>query len=291
MYRDDHEAALARMQALETELAAHASDDRKLATLTREVADARTRLEHAEAELQRMRSTTPPRAAATSPVPTPAPEPAPGSGILTLAVVLGGLGALCAIATVAASWHETPRAAAPVKATPDPAVSGDRMLAEGIERATALALGAELVAIEATGVHADGSLDPKYGELAVELIRDRGPEPITPVDSSTPIGAPRLEHVYLRYDCIRLVYTHGRWQDQWPAIKMDIERLHSCLDTFETHPPLRRHCSIAQIWQRARRHAPATAIAKLALDVTGWSFTINDPRLSVELHERDDCGS
>ena len=296
MYRDDHEAALARVQALETELAAHTSDDRKIAALTREIADARTRVERAEAELQRMRSAAPSTPDTTSrgflkssPT-TSTTETSSKSGIVTLVLLFGGLGAVYTFGAVVHRHHEAEHTAEAVEVTPVPAVGADRVLADGVARAIALAPGAELVAIDATGVHSDGDLDPQYGELAVELVRDNGPERIAPVDPNRPIGAPEPEHeVYLRYDCIRFVYTHGRWNDEWPATTMDIERLHSCIDTFETHPALRQHCTIAQIWQRARDAAPATAIAKLTLDATGWTFTIDDPRLHVERHDRDDC--
>ncbi|HEV7553965.1 MAG TPA: hypothetical protein VGO00_00855 [Kofleriaceae bacterium] len=286
------------MQALETELAAHASDDRKIAALTREIADARIRLERAEAELRRMRPAATPATAprSSSPSgpgvvkssPTTQTTERSTSPVITLVVLFGGLGILYTVAAASRCQRDTKHAVEVLPTARPEAVAADRMLDDGVARAIELAPGAQLVAVEATGVRADGNLDPEYGELAVELVRDNGPEPTTRVDPNRPIGAPEPEHVYLRYDCIRFVYTHGRWQDQWPSIKMDVERLHSCFHDFDTHPPLHPHCSIAQIWDRIH-DAPATTVAKLTLEATGWTFTIDDARFPVERHERDDC--
>jgi hypothetical protein len=290
MYRDDHEAALARVQALETELAAHSSDDRKIAALTREVSAARARLDHAEAELRRMRSTAPPMTQTTPTTPTTEPtDLSSHAPVVTLLLLFGGLGAVYAFGVVVQHHDDAAVADKPVLTVTPLAVNADQVVADGVSRAVELAPGAKLVTIEATGVRSDGNLDPDFGEVAVELVRDNGPEPVAQVDPRRPIGAPEPEHVYLRYDCIRFVYSRGGWQDQYPAIRMDIERLHSCVHSFDGHPPVQRRCSIAQIWDRVRPYAPATAIAKLTLDAAGWSFTIDDRRFQVYRLESDDC--
>lgn len=257
MYRNDHVAARARVRALEIDL------DR-----ARRVVD----------ELE----------SATPPVhPTPAtPSTMPWALVLIAATAIGGV---VTIALANHASHSHRRAETTTIAAPPPTRdAADRVIDDGIARAAELAPGARLVEISAEGILGDGTLDPDDGKLEVEMIRDNGPDPGPTVDPTRPIGAAMPERFYFQYDCIRLVYAQGRWQDHW-HISSTIERLHSCFDTFDRKPPVARTCSLPQVLARVRADVPATALARVVLDLTGWTYTIDDPRLRVYRRLDDDC--
>lgn len=113
MFRDDHEAALARIAALETELDDAQADDAereaKVAKLERELVRARLKLEQAESELaqHRPRPAPSPRPVVARRVGVPTDPPAevgakPGTGraaaivvaVLLVLIVVGGIVAI-----------------------------------------------------------------------------------------------------------------------------------------------------------------------------------------------------
>ncbi|MEO8703358.1 MAG: hypothetical protein ABI867_25145 [Kofleriaceae bacterium] len=134
--------------------------------------------------------------------------------------------------------------------------------------------------LELAYVRADGTLDPKYGELVIEFRAGSDSD-----DSRRPIGAPVPEPVALPDDCPTwTVHEVGGW----------IVEHHGCTPEVEL-PPAR--CSVQQIFARAIKDgAPAAALAgmKLVLDGTSpavWKFSVVDAprRIDFQRVYRDDC--
>lgn len=130
----------------------------------------------------------------------------------------------------------------------------------------------------ASYLHANGTVDAKYGSLTVEFRRPR-------VDDQRPIGAPVTPETA---DVACPMYTFDA--QGWRA------ELTDCTPQQELAPP---RCTAQQIWSRAiADHVPAQALATLALVPPGgdvrqqsWMFSIVDDPRGIDIRKTypDDC--
>jgi hypothetical protein len=179
-FRDDHDAALARITALEQALARERADDdsqrARIAALEAELRAARAELERAAAELDQLRPPAdPPRAAEPSvPGAPPVPaEPRPAVGAVGQAWlwVIGVLAAFGALAVGITMCGEGREATAPVPPPRVAAMADDisGYLAEGRARAERLLPGSRIISMTGRGVDEHGRLHPDHGVLVLAL--------------------------------------------------------------------------------------------------------------------------
>jgi hypothetical protein len=285
VYRDDHEAALARVAALEAEIARDAVNDEareaRLAGLERELVTARKQLEAAKVELEKLRPEPKPPAKREPITSTPPPSAQPWIPI-ALAV-----GVLVLIVVAFALSRSSKARRAPTTPEPAQTVLPDevsRLIDEGRARAEKLMPGAILTRIDAKGVTEQGSLHPEFGELELQF-RHENPRPPKPeVDPNLPIGAPRPpEPEYHRWSCVYVTQTHGVWKD------VDLRDMCS-LYVEHDYSNLTPRCTMRSVWVRARAAgAPANAIAHIQLDGGSWGFDIADERASIKQSFEDSC--
>lgn len=311
-YRDDHEAALARVDALQQELEREQGDDaerdRRIAELERELGEARKKLERAEQVLADVKRETPepepkPELASSEPTqsdlrrsslrpPELAPEPAAPESPLAKrpwAIMVVPLVFLLVIIAIVASQSSESKSKSPreptkpqppvVRATPDE-ISG--YLVDARERARGKLSGSVLVAINAEGVARDGTLHPSYGKVTFEFERADPPERYQP-DSETPIGAPHREpSPYPTIQCRNFEYDARGYRE---GVLEDF-----CVGTgYEARSEQDPVCTMRAVWDMAiAGGAPANAIAAITFDGM-WHFVIDDPRASYRNNFTDSC--
>jgi hypothetical protein len=308
--RDDHDAAIARADALQRELdqerASDSAQAERLGHAEKELAAARERLVRAEAELERARREARPRPA-SAPSSSPASAGiAPSSaasgnaarsgwlfagGLVAVLLICGGLVSLC---------HQGDRTEDTSGSLPDPAAPSpptppfvaDTLVGEGLAR-----LGGsyvlETIAIEY--VRSDGTLDPTYGRISVESTH--APEPPPPDDPSRPTGAPTDDGsralAMMMSSCPRPRWTptDGWTVDDGPCI------------TMGQVPTGRPSCSAKALWAMARQEDAPEGLAKITarwfIDTSNvrdgmrwewiWTFDLRDsPRGVAFQHEFPD---
>ncbi|HEY5938033.1 MAG TPA: hypothetical protein VIU61_25460 [Kofleriaceae bacterium] len=290
MYRNDHDAALARIAALEADLARERSDDAaredKLAKLQAALVKERAELGRLEAEVQRLRPAKPKPALERPPEPSPAPAANGMSSHVRLGLFFTMMGLLIVIAAASRCGKRKKDVEAPpplrIAKMPD-AIEG--LWAEGQKRAAEVLPGGRLVTMTAKGVTETGELHPSYGELVMEFQADLPPPSEPRVDPSVPIGAaPPIERsTFDDYECKTLRHQSGEWT---------VSTVTMCIlgDLYKGKSGLEPRCTTASIWQRALLDgAPSGAIAELRLDRHSWRFEIRDQRASFDKTYPDDC--
>lgn len=170
-----------------------------------------------------------------------------------------------------------------LKAAPDDALV--EALIQDV-RSVATATAPELVPMRITSsyIRKDGSLDPSYGKLELELALLDGTDGVVD-DPKRPTGAPVPDAKpaeKTRDRCPRLTYTKGAW---------------STYD-FSCHKAKVKGsaCSVVQIWAKAiAQGAPDNAVAVVGFDgrTSSWRFQISDKLRNVSFIRtyRDDCGA
>jgi hypothetical protein len=290
VYRDDHEAALARVAALEDEIARDAVNDEareaRLAGLERELVTARKQLETAKAELAKLRPepAEPKPPAKREPI-TSTPQPPSAQPWIPIALAVGVL-VLIIVAFAISRSSKARRVPAPEPVQTSLPDEVSRLIDEGRARADKLMPGAFLTRIDAKGVTEQGSLHPEFGELELEF-RHENPRPPKPeVDPNLPIGAPRPpEPEYHRWSCVDVKRVHGVWED------LDLRDMCSIYGANErSYSDVTPKCTMRSVWVRARAAgAPANAIAHIELDGGSWSFDIADDRAAIKQSFDDNC--
>ncbi len=273
MYRDDLEAALARADDLEKELARAREelsvDEDKIARLERDLAEARKRAKAAPA---------PPAATATG----KAKSPRAVLIVLGVAVALGAAGV--AFSTMASSSTNTSPAPSPSK-TPSPEAGELFDVSVGYGQALAMARrtfpDAELLRIEAQYVDEQGRAHFKYNGEVRYRFRSPSRAAAPPPPNSEPLGAPQTRR---RPFCRLSVYAY---KDHALRVSNGNDGDTDC--GGESIPPPR--CTVAAVWARARAQgAPGGAIAEIDLDGRGWRLAVNSDRGTVFAGRfADDC--
>ena len=294
MFRDDHEAALARLQAVEAELANEKSKDvkqeQRLASLEAELRAAKAKLHETETELAKHRPPPP------KPAPTPAPFVEDAQGVRPRSMLTLGLLAAVLVSVVGlAVWANImSRRDSQHTRTPDPPKaelalpdSISALLPEIRARGEQELPGSRLVELSGEGITSEGALHETYGELEATFYRTV--EPAEPeVDPKLPVGAaPPVAHSPLdRHKCAYVKRTATGWR------KDGLAGFHLCIlgDRYERRSSLDPACTMKSIWQRAIVDgAPANGIAMISLQQSEWEFEINDQRLQFRRTYRDDC--
>ena len=184
--RDDHDAALARADALATglerERASQAEQAGRLAMLQAELVAARTRLTRAEDELGKLK---PPVVRASTPVPksSSATPPHADPPVVRVAIVVALLG--IGVAGVVRGQpgpdieESDSRPAAPV-----PPFVADQLVDDGIARLPQML---RLRQIAIAFVREDGTLDPMHGRITIETTQlGRHGHPMTRLGGPVP---------------------------------------------------------------------------------------------------------
>lgn len=136
----------------------------------------------------------------------------------------------------------------------------------------------------ASYVRKDGSLDPAYGKLDVELQTTDSVDGVID-DPNRPTGAPLPDVApaeKLRTRCPTLRLEKGAWT----------VRETSC---YKTRLKVGPKCTVAQIWSKAlAAGAPDNALALVDLDRrgSGWNFRVIDKLRGVDFHKHvndDEC--
>ena len=305
-HRDDHDAAIARADALQRELDhERASDGEQKARLEqaeKELASAKERLSSAEAELQRARREARPGPGAASPSASPSaqsvsgsPVPQPpsragllfGGALLAVFLICGGLVIVCSSHEPGEDPGGTAREAAEAqqRPAPTPPFVADTLVAEGLSQ-----LGGDhlLQSISIDYVRPDGTLDPTYGRIAVDS--SRAPEPPPPDDPSRPTGAPSENPTAATLAVMMASCPQPTWTptDGWQVGEG------SCMTIGEL-PVGRPTCSTVKLWALARQEDAPEGLAKITarwfIDVASsehgvhwewtWHFELSDDRRGV----------
>jgi hypothetical protein len=301
VFRDDHEAALARLQALEEELARERAKDvkqeQRLDSLEAQLAAAKEKLRQTEAELAIHKPPEPPRResrlrppAGSEPYPNPPLPPGRGAAIaaatLLIGVVVIGLVMMKRSRTEDAGAGSATREVPAPESTPFMTDQVSDLLpdlrAYGHERLP----GSRMVELEGKGITSDGSLHETYGAIdGTFYVKARRPEP--EVDPNLPVGAAPPVHASL--DEHKCTYVR-RDAKGWAEHPMSVMNMCVMGDLFGQVSELEPSCSMRSIWSRAIADgAPADAIAEISLRRGLWHFTINDQRLQFRRTYSDDC--
>jgi hypothetical protein len=293
-YRDDHEAALARVNALEEELARERTDeaerDARLSALEAELRGAREKLAAAEVQLEELK---PPARPAAKPAPAPAPAPArAGDHWLLFSLIAGAavIGIVIAV-TTSRSDHDHDEEVRLPPPPPRVAAMPDRLstlLEEARRRAQELLPGSRIIEMRGEGIDEEGRLHPEYGSVLFRVHRTNPPAAPS-FDEDRPIGAPQPEPPpHEPYSCVTMTYGPGGWDE--PLI-IDGEVFGYCAfgESDANDDAIAPACTAKSIWVMARRDgAPAGAIAAITYDGR-WTLRIADRRASFERDYDDDC--
>ncbi len=300
MYRDDHDAALARVTALSEELdrehAANTKRDARIRELTSALDDANVELARTKGELTRLRP--PPARPYVTPRPAVAPSPPSPGGPWKRVVV--GLGTVLVVAAIAGSKRtKNPSPPLPIRVTPPARALPDEvsaLLPEALARGSQLLPGGRLISLTAHGIDAHGALHPRYGGMELELERNNAQPPPPPSDPEAPIGAPRPpEPAWERTSCAEIERSgDGTWND----------RTSYCFAAPD-QPAFVPACTMRALWERAiadgaRRDALANIswASSTMFDLMvvrdhqssySWHFVIDDPRAPFDHSYDDDC--
>jgi hypothetical protein len=302
VFRSDHEAALARLQALEEELARERDKDVKqearLAALEAQLATAKDQLRETAAELA-LHKPPPPKSESKLKLPAGSertgdvPRP-PGRGAAIAAVT-----ALTAVTLIGFLMMKrgnrsgdppAGRATLPVTVEVPNLYIPDQvseMLDEMRSRAEKELPGARLVQLRSKGITSQGELHATFGELEAVFQREM-PTPEPEVDPNVPIGAaPPVEPNALdRFKCLYLTRNPRGWDDS-ALYSMNMCALGDLWANTDLHP----QCSMRSIWARAITDgAPRDAVAEIGFTSSHvWNFRINDQRMQFSQNYVDDC--
>jgi hypothetical protein len=295
--RDDHDAALARADALQAELdrerAAHAEQSERIGELERELAAARARLERAEEALGDIK----PRKPVDADRPPREPERMPDEARAKLGM-MGAIGLLLAIAMgialCARNRGDDPGAAKatdPV-AVPQPPFVADVLVREGMARLTDDDLVVSDIHIDYIG--ADGTLDPTHGRITIKTVRRPPPKP--PDDPNRPTGAPEPHASDRMVGMMMANCPQPYWS---PRYGWDLQR-GACL-SFGEEPSHRPLCTPASIVGRARADGAPDGLARIHVDWTysidargkvwRWSYSISDSARGIDFRQTYDDGN
>jgi hypothetical protein len=287
MYRSDHDAALARIAALEADLARERSDDAaregKLAKLEAALARERIELARVEAELAKLR----PKPKPPAPAPEPeAPKRTPSTYLGT--VVFFAVIALLLVIAMATQCNKR-KADEPVHAVRFARVPDeiDALLGAAKKRGHEVLPGSRMITISAKGVTEIGQLHPDYGELEADFQVTVSPPKGPDIDPSVPIGAapPVDRSPFDDYKCTTLQYRNNEWTENSVLGGMCVVG-----DLYKNVSEIEPRCTMTSIWARARADgAPGGAIAELRLQQGSWHFSIRDQRATFEKRYPDDC--
>lgn len=265
--REDHDAALARADALEAELqrerAKDAEQDQRVAELEAELAAARDRLAKAEQQLRSIKPNKPkpPPAAASTTAAHASPD---GGDTRRVAVVLIGL--FAAIMTVMLGLRSCVDDSAKSVDSPSnglkPPFIADRLLAEGLEK-----VGREyrVREISIEYVASDGTLDPEHGGL--DIATTKPPPPRPPDDPTRPTGAPSGHDPVV--DMMIASCPQPSWNPRtgW-APPTSYSGMGSC-SMFGEMPVGVPKCTVSGVVARARRDGAPEGLARVTAT---WSF-------------------
>jgi hypothetical protein len=295
-HRDDHDAALARADALQAELdrerASHAEQGDRIAALERELREARNRLEKAEATLGDIK----PKKPAPSPVFTDEPPPQEhDEGTAKIGLVIGVIvmGIIAALAMAKCQTAERRGDAPPLEPSEKPPFVADTLMKRGLER-----LGGEMLLDEIAFdyVKSDGTLDETHGRVRIETRKRRPPKP--PDDPNRPTGAPDPNAHdpmmdMMMSDCPEHYWSPSGWSQQRG----------SCM-SFGNAPVGRPGCTPASIVGRARADGAPEGLARVKVEWTylamprgledgwKWTFSITDHARNVSFsrdYDDRDC--
>jgi hypothetical protein len=288
MYRSDHDAALARIAALEADLARERSDDAaredKLAKLEAALAKERAELSRAEAELAKLRPPKP------EPEPEPEPQDVMGPRSTYLGPMVAGSVLVLLIVIAAATRCGKRKEDVPVPETPRIARIPDEiasLIAVAKKRAQEVLPGSRLLTVEGSGITEDGRVHPDHGALEAYFQVNVPPPKEPEVDPSVPIGAapPVARSPLADYQCTTLRYRNNEWSEDSVMGGMCVVG-----DLFKNTSDLEPRCTMASIWARAKADgAPGGAIAEIRLQQYSWRFAIRDQRAMFEKSYPDDC--
>jgi len=296
--RDDHEAAIARADALQAELDRERARDREqdaeVARLEAELTAARERLARAEEALAKLR----PRRA-PEPPPRRAPEPPPHRATAVAAadrepppkelglprpamVAVGGVFVICILlASIALTSRRKRHEEAPPAPPAGPFVA-DQLIPEGMKM---IAESERFAELHVDYVGSDGVLDPMHGRISI--LTQRPPPPKPADDPKRPTGAP-VDHSGEVMNMIGFCYApwwsrDGGWRTGQG----------SCVWFGEPRGVPR--CTVAQVLARARADdAPAglaTIVAQWRDDAWQWQLGIHDDVRNVNFEHSyaDEC--
>ncbi|HKE14819.1 MAG TPA: hypothetical protein VKB80_08155 [Kofleriaceae bacterium] len=310
--RDDHDAAIARADALQRELdrerASDGEQQERLEQAEKELASARERLASAEAELQRARREARPGPGATPPASSsqvssaqsassaPVPQASSrvgllfGGALLSVFLICGGLVSLCSSHEPGEDPGDTAREAAEAAQSPPrptPPFVADMLVAEGMAR-----LGSNYLvqSVSIDYVRPDGTLDPTYGRISVDSTQ--APQPPPPDDPSRPTGAPTEDPTAAALAMMMTSCPEPRWtpSDGW---KMGDDG--PCMTIGEL-PVGRPTCSTVKLWALARQEDAPQGLARITarwfIDAASsqhgvqwawmWHFELRDDRRGVD---------
>ena len=291
--RDDHDAALARADALQAELdrerAEHADQTERIAELERELAAARQRLERAEEALGDIK----PRKRVDAdrlPSGRRADNEAHASVVKPLSVVAAVL-----VIGVALSLCARRRGDDAVKAIdpprPQPPFVADVLVREGLAQVTDDTLAVQEIAVDY--VAPDGTLDVTHGRIRIATAKRPPPKP--PDDPSRPTGAPGPDETdrmvaMMMADCPQPTWSpHTGW-----------ERSSGSCMSFGDLARGAPVCSPGSIVARARADGAPDGLARVhaqwtfALRAHGrawqWTYSISDRARGVDFSRTYDDG-
>ena len=283
--RDDHDAALARADALQTELdrerSAHAEQSERIQKLEAELREARTRLERAEETLGGIKPRKPLDVDRAPPQPE---DPSAKIGLALVAIVaVIGIG----IALAKCNNGESSESAATSERTrPKEPFVADVLMKEGLPRVDGELLVSELAF---DYVRPDGTLDPTHGRVSITTKKRKPPKP--PDDPNRPTGAPEPHD-----PMIGMMLGHCPVEYWSPMYGWD-EQQGSCM-SFGDEPPAPPRCTPASVVARARADGAPDGLARIHAEWTyivgstdldhgwKWSFSIADSTRGVSF-QRD----
>ncbi len=294
--RNDHDAALARVKALEDELARERADDHRrderMAALDAELRSARQLLEAAARELAELRPPAPASPPVRPPALAPVPAPDPGRAWIIAVGIVGVIIVLLVLVSVRSrspsrSGPAVSKAPArkPVDVMPDD-IAG--YLEEARAKAQELLPGSRIISMTGEGIDQHGRLHPSYGEFSVELHRVN-PSPDEVEEPGRPIGAPPPPQApHDDYSCLFLDRDTTGWRDNVLA-KSGLTGFCPLGDLKANRSEISPVCTMKSIWQRALADgARDGAIAKIRYEGR-WHFEIDDDRARFERDYDDDC--
>ena len=181
-----------------------------------------------------------------------------------------------------AATGQVPTAAPPaIGMTDEKITNADRLIKLTYDE---LGLGYRVSKLRLAYVRADGTLDPQYGEVDIELGKPEPPEPAD--DPDRPIGAP-VPAAAPTYDMMARCPAY-RWK---AGVRTNRET--SCLMFGDGIA--RPKCSVREVWKRAiDKGAPEKALAVLQLSgppMQSWKLSIDDdPRdIHFSIDVEDTC--
>ena len=286
--RDDHDAALARADALQVELDrernAHTQQGDRIEGLERELREARLRLERAEETLGDLK----PRKSIEADNPRVDPPPESNGGARAGYMLGGGL--LVVAMIIALAWCANRSGSESQPAEPAPPTGPfvpDRLNEEGFARISA---DLKLNKLEVDYVQTDGTLDATHGRIRIETRKPKPPKPAD--DPNRPTGAPEPGDPMLGMMMDNCPSQYWSPRSGWA------EQRDSCL-SFGDEPVGQPRCTVAAILEHARVDGAPSGLARVNVEWTymidgsvvrgwKWSFSITDDARDISFRREYD---